>query len=339
MKDDRLDDLIDRHLNGALDDAARLELEDRLLHSAADRVRFWQLAETHVLLHEGIQRGLARLAPGTDFGGSPASPSVNGPVRPRARWSQWRPLTAAAAGLALGIFCASAAWAYVSPGLPRFVKHVLAVANAGFEEDAAPQPNGVPVRYGVWSGDHAALVGPEQGIVPKQGQRMFRFLRSDSTEASSRGTIFNGNIYQVIDVRPSRDALATGSAIVDWSAWFNCVPDQAAEKTKFVASVWAFVGETAILPRNWADKLYQETAYSSWKITADDDPQSWQRIAGSMMVPPDADFLVVELKVVPAEPVPVDGAVTFAGHYADDVQLILRSHASPAAATFSSITP
>jgi hypothetical protein len=72
---------------------------------------------------------------------------------------------------------------------------------------------------------------------------------------------------------------------------------------------------------------------------ADDDPRTWQRIAGKMMVPPDADFLVVELKVVPADPVPVEGAVEFPGHYADDVELILRTNARPTAPTFSSLNP
>ena len=331
MNDERLDDLIDQHLSGTMNEDDRRELEDSLRHSATDRARFWQLAETHVLIHEGLQQRLARSA-GDRPGVAGRSTSLL-----RSRWLQWRPLTAAAAGVVLGIFGASAAWAYVSPQLPKIVKHGLALANAGFEAAVAPAPEGVPVRFGVWSGDHATLVGAEQGIVPKEGARMFRFLRSDSTEPASRGTIFNGNIYQVVDVRAFHAEIAGGTAVVDWSAWFNSVPDSATEKTKFVASVWAFAGDTAILPRNWAEKLYTEIAYSSAKITTDDDPQGWQRISGSMMVPPDSDFLVVELKVVPGEPAPVDGAVTFAGHYADDVQLVLRTNARPllAAATAS----
>ncbi len=324
MNDQRLDDLIDLHLNGAISDDERRELEDCIVRSAADRARFWQLAETHVVIHEGLQQGLAPSVAGT----SPSSAHCPEPIA-RFNWFKSRQLQAAAAGLVLGSFGASAAWAYVSPQLPKLVKHVLAVANGGFEENVAPAPNGVPVRYGVWSGDHAALVGAEQGIAPKEGTRMFRFLRSDSTESSSRGAILNGNIYQVVDVRAFRDEIASGTAVVDWSAWFNSVPDAAKEKSKFVASVWAFAGDTAILPRNWAEKLYTEIAYSSSKITADDDPQTWQKISGSMMVPPDADFLVVELKIVPGEPVPVDGAVAFAGHYADDVQLVLRTNARP----------
>lgn len=59
MNDERLDQLIDAHLNGEMTEAERRELEERLLHSAADRARFWELAETHTVLHEAMQRQLA----------------------------------------------------------------------------------------------------------------------------------------------------------------------------------------------------------------------------------------------------------------------------------------
>jgi hypothetical protein len=62
MNDERLDQLIDAHLNGEMTEAERRELEERLLHSAADRARFWELAETHTVLHEGMQRQLAAAA-------------------------------------------------------------------------------------------------------------------------------------------------------------------------------------------------------------------------------------------------------------------------------------
>ena len=62
MTDERLDRLIDAHLDGEMTEAERRELEERLLHSAADRVRFWELAETHAALHEVLQRRLAASA-------------------------------------------------------------------------------------------------------------------------------------------------------------------------------------------------------------------------------------------------------------------------------------
>ena len=69
MNDERLGQLIDAHLSGEMTEAERRELEERLLYSAADRARFWELAETHTLLHEAMQRQLA----GSRRGRAPAA--------------------------------------------------------------------------------------------------------------------------------------------------------------------------------------------------------------------------------------------------------------------------
>jgi len=58
MNEEHLDQLIDAHLSGVSTVEQRELLESRLLHSAADRERFWQLAETHTLLHEALQERL-----------------------------------------------------------------------------------------------------------------------------------------------------------------------------------------------------------------------------------------------------------------------------------------
>lgn len=67
MIDERLDDLIDAHLNGAMNCDERIELEECLLHSATDRARFWELSETHMLTHEIVQQSLAGSASGIGF--------------------------------------------------------------------------------------------------------------------------------------------------------------------------------------------------------------------------------------------------------------------------------
>lgn len=77
MKDERLDYLIDQHLNGALSQEERCELEERLLRSSADRARFWELADAHVLVYAGLQQHLA--AAEAHF--EPAQPSLAARVR------------------------------------------------------------------------------------------------------------------------------------------------------------------------------------------------------------------------------------------------------------------
>ncbi|MEI7731966.1 MAG: hypothetical protein WCO56_20500 [Verrucomicrobiota bacterium] len=308
--------LIADYLDNGLIERERVELNAWLKADPANLRRF-----TEAVLFEQQIRAATR-ASAAHRAAAEFAPQRLWPMIPSRfiRWLSWRPLVA---GVVLGMFCASVAWAYVSPHAPRAVKRLLPLANAGFEDGVAPLPNGVPVTFGVWSGDCAEVVEAQQGIVPREGKRMFRFLRSNSTQPSSSAPPYNGNIYQLVDVRAWRETIAGGTSVVDWSAWFNYAPKASSERPKFEASMWAFAGDPALVQKNWVEKLHQELAYSSWNIVADDDPQSWQPIAGSMIVPPDTDFLVIELKVIPQNPVPVDGVVTFADHYADDVQLVL----------------
>ena len=155
---------------------------------------------------------------------------------------------------------------------------------------------------------------------------MLRFLRSDSSVSPEPEKNVHGNLYQVVDMRSYRNEIADGQASVDWSAWFNWVPGDGEKGMKFMTSVWAFTGNTSILPVNWKDHLYLETAKNSRTITVDDAPKTWRQIAGRMIVPPDTDFLVIELKAMPNSPAQGVGPYRFSGCFTDDVQLILQTH-------------
>ena len=238
-------------------------------------------------------------------------------------WFTWRPLVAAAAGIVLGMLGTSIVFGYSTP---RIVQQILSLANPGFEEAVPPLPDGIPLRFGVWSGDYSEIVGGEQGITPHEGKRMFRFLRSDSKD-DFPSRAHHGNMYQFIDIRQWREAIAGGTAVVDWSAWFNCNREQSGAPSQFEASMWAFAGEPSFVRKNWEERLHQELGYSTWRVVADEDPETWQRVTGSLIVPPDTDFLVVELKAIAGKETPINGVVSFAGHYADDVQMVLRTNA------------
>ena len=239
----------------------------------------------------------------------------------RTKWLTFQPLTAAAAGIVFGMLSAVLVFGYSTP---RILQQFLPVANPGFEEGTAPTPDGIPSHFGAWSGDYSETVDEQQGVTAHEGNRMFRFVRSDSRD-SFPSRAHHGNIYQFIDIRPWREAIATGTAVVDWSAWFNCIHEQGSTPSQFEASMWAFAGEASFVRKNWEEKLHQELGYSTWRVVADGDPKTWQRVTGSLIVPPETNFLVVELKAIAGNEPAADGVVTFAGHYADDVQLVLRT--------------
>ncbi|NBV85249.1 MAG: hypothetical protein EBS01_03045 [Verrucomicrobia bacterium] len=313
MKLNELDALIENCLEGRLTDVEAAKLSALLEESGEARARYWENASIHGMLEHTIQSKSLQAVTGQSF---PTFPRTN-------RWMHWRLFTAAAAGIVLGMLCTSLVFGY---SMPRVVHQILSLANPGFEETVPPLPDGIPMSFGVWSGDYSETVGGQQGIVPREGKRMFRFLRSDSRDGfPSRA--HHGNIYQFIDIRQWREAIAVGTAVVDWSAWFNCIREQSGAPPQFEASLWAFAGEPSFVRKNWEERLHQELAYSTWRVTADEDPATWQRVAGSLIVPPETDFLVVELKVIAGKETPVNGVVSFAGHYADDVQMVLRTNA------------
>ena len=325
MDTNRLHFLFAAHSDGRLTAEEHAELQERLRTDAEAR-RLW-------FVYQDVEDGLHALA--QLDGVADVSAKVPGVMTARARrgWLQWRPLTAAAAGLVLGLFSASMVFAYAVPHVGSWAERVLALplADAGFEEEEAPAAQGVPVRFGLWSGDFSESTAGQQGVVPKEGRRMLRFLRADSAvsaAATSPEKRSSGNLYQVVDMRAWREEIADGQAVVDWSAWYQWVPGAEETGMQFMTNVWAFTGTTEILPRNWKEHLYQETAKSSHRMSGEEARGTWRETAGRMTVPADTDFLVMELKVIPQGPGPEAGAgaYRFSGCFADDVRLALRSH-------------
>ena len=258
-------------------------------------------------------------------GAAIAKISERGSTRWRSTWLQWRPMAAAAAGLVFGMFCTSVVRAITSAHAPAVIQRVLPVANANFEDTMNPAPDGVPVKYGVWSGDFAEIAEAQQGIQPREGRHMMRFLRSDSSVSSVPDASPAGNLYQVVNLRPYQKEFIDGQARLDWSAWFNWVPGHDEQGMTFATNVWTFSGDTAVLPTNWKDHLYLETAKSGHKLVLNEALAGWQQIKGTMIIPPDTDFLVIELKAIPPPLTPGAAPYHFTGCFADDVQLTLQT--------------
>ena len=80
----------------------------------------------------------------------------------------------------------------------------------------------------MWSGDFCRIVGAEQGIAPKQGKKMLRFLRSDNEQTETGAVTYVGEAAQVMDLRPFHAEIANGAAAVELSAWFQSIPSPGA---------------------------------------------------------------------------------------------------------------
>ena len=250
----------------------------------------------------------------------------------RSRWFQWRPIAAAAAGLVLGMFCTSVVFAYTQPKVPVVVTKGLTLADADFESGSQVPARGIPARAGAWGGDFSSVVMAENGITPKHGQRMLRILRADHELAAKNARSYVGSVAQVIDLRPLRAELVGGEQLVEVSAQFNAIPMPQGGLFDFNVKAAAFRGDITDAPRFWKDHE-SSVSRSARTVVADADAATWQRVALPMVVPMDADFLVIEAGVVFKGSQLEQSVAEFPGHYVDQVQVRLTRTTNPLTAT------
>lgn len=305
MIDERLDELIDQHLNGTMDDASRAELEERLLHSATDRARFWEVAEGHALLHEGMQ-------------GQRVEETVKPRAKARSMWLQWKPVAAAAAGIVLGMFGTSMVFAYVAPKMTQRV----VLLKEGFESDVARTAPGLPKETGVWSGDDAEVVDAAVGLRTKTGARVLRFNSATHAGENAAKSAWC-DVYRLVDLRGVAGEEAASLRLVA-----NFVSTAAAKNEEHVCFVELCAVEGDVMPVMPPDSLpwYRENsaAVATRKFPLPGDGQ-WKAINVTMPMPPQAKFALVHVAVMRAKPARTVQPVKFGSHYVDDVKLELIS--------------
>ena len=190
---------------------------------------------------------------------------------------------------------------------------------------------GIPLHPGAWGGDFSRITGREQGIVPKDGRHMLRFLRSDFEGEVSQWS-YRGNVFQVVDLRPWNDLFRDGRARVELTAGFNAVPSQADEEFRFGAQLFALEKPPEEIGASFSSTwLYQQQVAASGQrsVWADDDPATWQVVDTELKIPPQTQFLVVHVEVARIRPARSAQPVEFAGHYVDAVELVLHTERNP----------
>lgn len=331
MKDDlpslelRLMTLL-HHAREDHDEEARREL-NAILREDAEARRLMQrlLVDEHAIISELTGQSIVALIHPRDRDGTSASAlkQANG-------WFSWRlrsvAAAAAAAGIAIGLFCNSIVFAYVAP----YWGTQATVLADGFESGPAPLAKGVPLEAGVWSGDYAEVVGDQQGVRPADGAKMLRFLRSDYEDKANPERGHVADIYRLIDMRPYRHEAADGGLVVQCLADLNTAKLPKAETYSFKLSIQAFDAETVTsgelrVPRSRFES--DLATASSGKQKLDKDPESWQRLAVDMRLPPNAEFLLICIAVeARGESLP---KARFEGHYLDNVRLTMRRSPLP----------
>ncbi|QOV89564.1 anti-sigma factor family protein [Humisphaera borealis] len=310
MKDDRLDDLIDAHLNHAMDDDQRQELEDRLLNSSSARERFWVLAQTHALLHEGLQQDVSTI----DHKPAVASRFA------RLKW----PAFSTAAGIVLGLLFGMLTWAIASPGAVATESQLLTLVDGSFETLIGRLPSGFPRALGIWSGDEAETVRADS-VRTKHGSQLLRFVRAEGDEAVPNSPATSCDVFQLVDLRGLSGTLGESEATLELSAWFLDARPIQGDSIRMSCRLFVFAGDHRSLHAQWP--LVLKEALASGTDSFDSrggTPQDWRSLTVKAVLPPNADFAVVQF-VAGKSPTRQDKPSEFGEQYLDDVRLTVKT--------------
>jgi hypothetical protein len=186
--------------------------------------------------------------------------------------------------------------------------------NPGFE--CCPvYSNGAPTGYGYWSYDLTQVVTAENGITPKEGSHMLRFI----------GTLPSGpacpshasETYQLFDVSPIADCIVTGETFVWVEYQVNRVAGDSQTDTEFSIRISAHSGS----PSSFPTYIYQALAEAQNSIVTDSDPATWEKVGVSLSgIPANTTYLAIGIWA--NENVYDDCSdPEFDGHYGDEIKL------------------
>jgi hypothetical protein len=247
----------------------------------------------------------------------PATISTPSPSR-RTGWLSWRPLAAAAAGVVIGLFSATAVWAFASAKSPRVVK--VPLADAGFEAGAPIPSSSVPQQPGQWSGDPCAIVETQGRVHPRQGRRMLKFLAASNTGDFVGSKNMAADLWQVIALPGS------GARTVRIRAWFNADTEKQA---RFHIAAVAGNDVSASAKELW-DQRYNESAslpFARTTMAVDHDPATWEAGELTLQVPPQARVLVIGIAAYRLADEPADQ--WFPAQFVDDVSVSVSEEVLP----------
>ena len=250
------------------------------------------------------------------------APVAETPTPLSTRWFAWRPLTAAAAGLVIGLFSASMVFGF---GARSFEK-VLSLLQESFEIGPAPLVKGIPQDVNLWSGDYSEVVERYEDVKPAQGTKMVRMLRSDFEGKASSMPNRQGDLSRIIDVRSFMRDANGGEFVMTLSALFNAGPFPDSQRYDGVVALYA-LGELG----STEESLMEDAlAISNGSCNSmDRDPATWQTASTRLLLPTGTKFVMLKVSFRrwpkgSGDQPSLPDLMTFAGHFVDDLRASIR---------------
>ncbi len=303
-----LQDLIDAWRDGSLNAEQAIELNAMLRESESARELFRRESEMHGLLHAAVTASMVEAS------AEHRAPLVSVSVKHTPRWYAWRPLTAAAAGIVIGMFCTSMVFGLVAQRTA--VKKIpLLVFDAGLENAAQTLKDGLPDRVGQWGMDEASVVAAEGRVLPLQGERMMRLEPIPQEKPVKNHT---SRAYQMLDLRSQPVAVMIGEVEAEVTASFCAMNSALSSRYLIRAIALDEASETAT--KNFWSKVESDGVVSeSQRFDTLPGDSGWHTFSMKPRLPPGSKTLVLVFGAVPLE----DAARLPSVHYLDGVQVTL----------------
>lgn len=296
-RDDQLE-LMRRCLDGEAADEELAQLEELLRNNPEFRKDYLRYLNVDSTL-----AALPKTATRTDM-----------PGRRLVAFPQWRPLaTAAAAGLVLGLFCASVAWAMVAPRKPA-APVVIPILTESFESPATHLTDGFPSRTGVWGGDRAQIASSTSNRSALDGDSVL------SLESSPDHNL--GFLQQIVDVSSLPRAREGEMRVIEVIASFHA--GKIGETERYTLRVASFKESPENIRDLWEGVTWREMdkislTFSKTGLTAPADAKGWQTLSAIVEAPAGAHSVVISLAAGR-----FDRKAPKTPHYVDDVRAEFR---------------
>ncbi len=297
----------------AQDGVARSTLNELLLQDPAARAAMARLmVDEQALIHRFRDDGIVSLL---DSAPAEASSKV---IRPARGFFSRRPLAAAAAGIAFGMFCTSLVFAFVvartdGPKVDPVRKTPVAVFDPGMEDPTPITARNVPNRVGAWGAESARVVTAENGVEPQEGQHM---LRVEPTRPDKQGKTHLSPVFQMLDLRSLPKACRVRGAEVQVTASFCAANSEV--NSRYGIRIFA-LNQPPDKARNRFWEKTEEDGVTIARQSFDTAPgeRGWHTFSLKMPLPRGTRTLVFVLSAgKPAESSEKDSV-----HYLDDVQV------------------
>ncbi len=295
--------LIHKYLDGSINADELAQLETLLRGDKEARVMLRSLATIDAKWQQ-----IAVQNPADKF----TAPNRDRPHIEQKRWWQWRSLAAAAAGLAIGLSGASAAWAVV---VPKWSVQIRSLLTESFEGDNVQLQERFPTTPDTWGGDPAEIISSDSA---DEGDHVLQFGPNQKRKYSY--------INRLVDVAELQDYQVGTQKELRLSVSIRTIKPTV-EAQRFSLRLAAFIESPNAVRSIWhaGEDVNERTLgfTSRSRVVKDNSNNEWTRLEVTMRLPAESRCVVMSIGAATAHE-----ERSVVGYDIDNVRLELISQPS-----------